>query len=64
VSLPWLDANPNLYFGVLAANAGSTTSFVGQIDNFSVTVPEPGSIVLLGLGAMGLFLAARRYRNS
>jgi hypothetical protein len=60
-SLPWLDASPNLYVGVLVANAHSTTSFVATIDNFSVTVvPEPASVALFGVGAMVLFFAACR----
>jgi hypothetical protein len=50
VSFPAMDGQDNLYFGVLASNAGTVPgtdviqSFVAQIDDFSVTiVPEPTS---------------------
>jgi hypothetical protein len=57
VSFPSLDAEPDLYFGVHAANAGSEQSFSAQIDDFSVTcVPEPSTSVLIATSflAMGV----------
>jgi hypothetical protein len=63
-SLPWLDAQPNLYFGVLASNAGTPTSFIGQINNFSVNVvPEPSTFVLAVLGLVGLATWAWRRKR-
>ena len=62
VSLPWLDSQPDLYFGILAANAGTNSSFIGQVDRFSVNVvPEPASVVVWGLLALP-FTAAVRWR--
>lgn len=66
VAVPWLDAQSDLSVGVHAANPGLTQggqiqSFVAQFDYFSVNVvPEPSSVVLFGLGAAVLLLAARR----
>jgi hypothetical protein len=63
ISLPWLDGEPELYVGVMASNAGTATSFVGQIDSFSVNVvPEPPSMALFGLGAVGVVVLSRRRR--
>lgn len=52
ISIPELDAHPDLYFGVLASNAGlnpqgSPESFVAQIDYFTVeVVPESTSALV------------------
>lgn len=42
VSIPWLDAEPNLYVGVLAADAGTTIPFTAHIDTFSVSTYTAG----------------------
>jgi hypothetical protein len=61
VSLPWLDAQSDLYVGVLASNAGTDISFAAQIDTFSfVVVPEPSSRALLVAGFVLLGLAVQR----
>jgi hypothetical protein len=57
ISVPWLDAEPNLYFGVHAANAGTGQSFLSQIDDFSVTIiPEPSGLAVWGIG-IAVFIA-------
>jgi hypothetical protein len=64
VALPWLDAASGLYFGIDAANAGTTTSFLATIDNFSITVvPEPAALVLGLFAAAGLAVTALRRRR-
>jgi PEP-CTERM motif len=61
VSLPWLDAESDLYVGVLAANAGTGTPFLGKLDYFKVQgVPEPSSVVLFGLAFTGLICLSRK----
>ena len=45
--------------GGLTANTGWQTAEGIDIDNVSA-VPEPGSVLLLGLGGLGLFVARRR----
>jgi len=64
VSVPWLDAQPNLYFGIHAANAGSSQSFVAEFDSFSLNfVPEPTAmLVCAGILASAAFLFGRRSR--
>lgn len=60
-SLPWLDSQSDFYFGVLAANARSSNTFVATLDSFSVTVvPEPSTVVLFGLSTVALILVVRR----
>lgn len=55
ISIAWLDAQPNLYMGIHAANAGKThsneiQSFIAEIDSFSINVaPEPTSLTLWGI---------------
>jgi hypothetical protein len=48
-------------FTASSANGSNQTSFGFQTD--TAAVPEPGSIALLGVGALGLALIARRKRN-
>jgi hypothetical protein len=63
VSFPAMDSQPDLYFGVLASNAGTTQSFVAQIDNFSVdVVPEPASGIVWASTFSALCLFVRRRR--
>jgi hypothetical protein len=71
VSLPWLDEEPNLYFGILAANAGNVPpgtsgvqSFVSQIDNFTVTcIPEPSGLLVAGMSLAGLLASQGKRRR-
>jgi hypothetical protein len=59
-SIPW--SENDLYIGIHAANALSATTFVGIVDNFSVTiVPEPSAVSLCGIA--GLALAAKRRKR-
>ena len=57
VAFPELNAQSDLYFGVLASNAGLNSqgapqSFVAQIDYFSVNIaPEPTSLFAFSLAA-------------
>lgn len=41
IPVPWLDGESNLYVGVLAANPGTQTPFVGEVDSFSASVLVP-----------------------
>ena len=43
---------------------GSSDSYGGSLDNVSVTVPEPGTLALLGLGLAGLGFAKRKKANA
>jgi hypothetical protein len=67
-SIPWLDAEPDLYFGIHAANAGSFTPFNAVIDSFSVNVaatnvvPEPSSFLLWTIGMIPLASGLLRRR--
>jgi hypothetical protein len=59
--LPWLNSSPDLYFGVVAANAGTPQSFTAQIDKFSVSIiPEASSFLFVGLGIALILARSRR----
>ena len=60
LSLPWLDAPGDLYLGVHAANARTSTSFVATIDRVIVNiVPEPATLMLAVV--CGAILATTRW---
>jgi len=43
-NISWLNSEPDLYFGLYIANAGSSVPFISRIDHFSVSVgPVPNS---------------------
>jgi hypothetical protein len=49
---------------IAVAPGGGGPNFNGSLSDLTIsTVPEPGSLVLFGLGAAGLFLAARRRKS-
>lgn len=58
-----IPANSDLrWIGIAATDGGSALTNTGTFDNFTVdfvAVPEPGSLVLVGIGALG-FLRRRR----
>ncbi len=63
VAFPQMDGQSDLYFGILASNAGTPISFVAQIDQFSVdVVPEPTTmcICLFGIAAATFARQQRR----
>jgi hypothetical protein len=60
ISVPWLDAEPNLYVGLMHMDARNFTTQTAKIDYFRVeigAVPEPNSGSLLGLWACLLFVS-------
>ena len=65
VSIPWLDAEDNLYAGVMASNPGSNTPFTAQIDTLAVTaVPEPSTNSMFVVCASGLSLLRHLHEKS
>jgi len=45
-------------------SAGDTVTFSGRADIFPAAIPEPGSIVMMASGFVGLVLLARRRRSA
>jgi hypothetical protein len=63
ISVPWLDAEPNLYVGLMHMDARNFTPQTAKIDYFRVEVsgvPEPTSGWLSGLAACLFFIRKRR----
>jgi len=65
-TVPGLDSLNDLYVGIFNHDARNFTPQNAYLDYFTVRtgvdVPEPSSVVLFGLGAVALLLAARRRR--
>ena len=59
LSLGTQAANPTLIYDVLKSGNG-TFSGTGQFDQFTTVVPEPSSVVLLGIGGVLAIVARRR----
>jgi len=55
--------NQDLYVGVHYVNARVAVSSTSEIEYFSVTVPEPSTLVLLGMGAISLLAYVWRRRK-
>jgi hypothetical protein len=63
ISVPWLDAEPDLYVGLMHMDARNFTPQTAKVDYFRVevsVVPESSSLVLIVLAGCGI----RRSRSS
>lgn len=63
---PELDSSADLYVGVFNHDARNFTPQQAYLDRFSVetsAVPEPTSIPMWGLGALGMLFAGRKRRQ-
>ncbi len=55
------DGNISIYYGDLFSSVSPSPGVTfGIVDNVIVTVPEPASILMLGLGSLGFALVGRR----
>ena len=60
----WIFTNPNYDPMIDLANASGVAQFIGHIPGGGTATPEPGTVALLSLGAIGIVFHRRRRRSA
>jgi len=60
INLPSIVGGSTAYVGVTAGNEGAADQYFSNFQFTTIGVPEPASVILLGVGAMGLLVNLRR----